>query len=39
MLAVAPAPELEVFAQSGIRLLAELIVCSLLLAAVSFWDP
>ena len=38
MISAVPVPELHIFEQSGIRLLAELTVMSLLVAAVGFWD-
>ncbi len=38
LVAAVPAPEVRLLEQSGIRLLAELTVLSLLVAAVGFWD-
>ena len=38
MLALAPAPEIRLIDQSGIRLLAEITVLSFLVAAFGFWD-
>ncbi len=38
MISAVPVPELHMFEQSGLRLLAELTVMSLLVAAFGFWD-
>ncbi len=38
LLSAVPAPEVRLLDQSGVRLLAELTVVSLLVAAVAFWD-
>ena len=38
VLSIVPGPKMAALNQSGIRLLAELLVGSLLVAAVSFWD-